>query len=107
MAFDSVRDATTHEIVPLEDLQSREPGQEWKPQSSGIEIKGKAARTLERLWKALPPVVTAATAPEVGAVPGGASLKKVVPPLNLILYGPPGTGKTYRLKDDYLPRYQD
>src|SRR5690606_2771967 len=38
---------------------------------------------------------------------GDASPKKLAPPLNLILYGPPGTGKTYRLKNDYLPRYQD
>ncbi len=26
-------------------------------------------------------------------------------PSNLILYGPPGTGKTYKLRDDYLPRF--
>jgi 5-methylcytosine-specific restriction protein B len=31
VAFDSVRDATSDEIVPLADLQSREPGQEWNP----------------------------------------------------------------------------
>lgn len=107
VAFDSVRDATTDEIVPIEELQSREPGQEWNPQSSGIEIKAKAARILERLWKALPPIVSGATAPEDEADSVDASPKKLAPPLNLILYGPPGTGKTYRLKNDYLPRYQD
>ncbi|UIJ72370.1 McrB family protein [Aurantimonas sp. HBX-1] len=107
VAFDSVRDATTDEIVPLEELQSREPGQEWNPQSSGIEIKAKAARTLERLWKAVPPIVSGATTPGDDAGTGDASPKKLAPPLNLILYGPPGTGKTYRLKNDYLPRYQD
>lgn len=107
VAFDSVRDATTDEIVPLEQLQSREPGQEWNPQSSGIEIKSKAARTLERLWKALPPIVSGATTPGDDAGSEDASPKKLAPPLNLILYGPPGTGKTYRLKNDYLPRYQD
>ncbi|WP_299363811.1 AAA family ATPase [uncultured Paracoccus sp.] len=107
VAFDSVRDATSDEIVPLEQLQSREPGQEWNPQSSGIEIKAKAARTLERLWKALPPVTSGATTPAGDAGTGDASRKKLAPPLNLILYGPPGTGKTYRLKNDYLPRYQD
>ena len=107
VAFDFVRDATTDEIVPLEQLQSREPGQEWNPQSSGIEIKPKAARTLERLWKALPPIVSGATTPGDDAGSGDASPKKLAPPLNLILYGPPGTGKTYRLKNDYLPRYQD
>lgn len=107
VAFDSVRDATTDEIVPLEELQSREPGQEWNPQSSGIEIKAKAARILERLWKALPPIVSGATTPEDDAASVDASPKKLAPPLNLILYGPPGTGKTFRLKNDYLPRYQD
>jgi len=107
VAFESVRDATTDEIVPVEDLQSREPGQEWNPQSSGIEIKSKAARTLERLWKALPPAVAVASATDGGTGSGEVSQKKVAPPLNLILYGPPGTGKTYRLKSDYLPRYQD
>ena len=107
VAFDSVRDATTDGIVPLEQLQSREPGQEWNPQSSGIEIKAKAARSLERLWKALPPIVLDATTPGDDVATGDGSPKKLAPPLNLILYGPPGTGKTYRLKNDYLPRYQD
>lgn len=107
VAFDSVRDATMDEIVPLEDLQSREPGQEWNPQSSGIEIKDKAARTLERLWKALPPIVAGTTAAEGVTGNADASPKKLAAPLNLILYGPPGTGKTYRLQNDYLPRYQD
>lgn len=106
VAFDAVRDATMDEIVLLEDLQNLEPGQEWNPQSSGIEIKSKPARTVERLWKALPPVVAGATQP------GGSSLHvapstRAKPPLNLILYGPPGTGKTYRLKNDYLTRYRD
>lgn len=107
VAFDSVRDATADEIVPLEQLQSREPGQEWNPQSSGIEIKAKAARSLERLWKALSPIASGATTPGDDAGSGDESPKKLAPPLNLILYGPPGTGKTFRLKNDYLPRYQD
>ena len=107
LAFDSVRDATMDEIVPLEELQSREPSQEWNPQSSGIEIKNKAARTLERLWKALPLAATGTTAPKGGKGSGEALPKKAAPPLNLIIYGPPGTGKTYRLKNDYLPRYED
>lgn len=107
VAFDSVRDATSDEIVSLEQLQSLEPGQEWNPQSSGIEIKAKAARTLERLCKALPPIVSGAGTPEDDARSGDADQKKLAPPLNLILYGPPGTGKTYRLKNDYLPLYKD
>ncbi len=106
VAFDSVRDATADNIVALEDLQGREPGQEWNPQSSGIEIKSKAARTVERLWKELPPV-SDAPVPETGTGTKVASPRKAGPPLNLILYGPPGTGKTYRLKNDYLPSYQD
>lgn len=28
-------------------------------------------------------------------------------PINKILYGPPGTGKTFKLKDEYFPRYTD
>lgn len=105
VAFEAVRDATVDAIVSLEELQRREPSQEWNPQSSGIEIKSKAARMVERLWKALPPVSGSAT-------PGDGPGSNVPPPrtvglpLNLILYGPPGTGKTYRLKNDYLPRYQ-
>ena len=106
VALDSVRDATADDIVTLEDLQSREPGQEWNPPSSGIEIKSKAAQTLERLWKALPPVC-GTPAPEGGVGAKLASPRKAESPLNLILYGPPGTGKTFRLKNDYLPRYQD
>jgi hypothetical protein len=30
---------------------------------------------------------------------------KMKTPLNQILYGPPGTGKTYRLKNEYFPKY--
>ncbi len=77
VAFDSVRDATADEIVHLEDLQSRELGQEWNPRSSGIEIKAEAAKTLERLWKALPPIKTDATTPEGGAGSGNAPPKNV------------------------------
>ena len=97
VAFDAVRDATKDMIVSLDDLESHEPNQEWNPQSSGIEIKNNAARTLERLWKALPPPV-----PDRYPVDEA----PIVSPTNIILYGPPGTGKTYRLMNDYLPRYQ-
>ncbi len=107
VAFDSIRDVTADEIVDLEDLQNREPDQNWNPQFSGSKIKAKAAQTLERLWKALPPIKTDATTPEGGAESETAPSNKVAQPLNLILYGPPGTGKTYCLKEEYMPRYQD
>ena len=106
VAFDSVRDATKDVIVHLEDLQSSAPDQEWNPQSFGIEIKAMAIQTVERLWKALPPIVTGAS-PVDGDAASGAALKKTTLPHNRILYGPPGTGKTYHLKNVLLPRYHD
>jgi 5-methylcytosine-specific restriction enzyme B len=103
--FDAVRNADQDSIVELDELQRLEPKQEWNPQSSGIEIKGKPARTLKRLWKALPevdrlsePTASAGRAPATGTP---------ALPFNIILYGPPGTGKTYRLMTEYLPRYKD
>lgn len=105
VAFDAIRESNVDAIVALDDLQEREPAQEWNPQSSGIEIKGKPARTLERLWKMLPPLSRPSSAGhDVGLTLPPAAATGM--PLNLILYGPPGTGKTYRLKNDYLPRYQ-
>lgn len=104
VAFDFVRDAATDKIVPLEELRSQEPGQEWNLQSSGIEIKAKAVRSLERLWKALPPIKSGTPTPGDDAETEDASPKDLTPPLNLILYGPSGTEKTYRLKNDYRPR---
>ena len=106
VAFDSVRDATKDVIVPLEDLQSSAPDQEWNPQSFGVEIKAMAVQTVERLWKALTPIVTGAS-PVDGDAASGAALKKHTLPHNLILYGPPGTGKTYHLKNVLLPKYHD
>lgn len=106
VAFDAVRDATADPIVPLENLERQEPDQEWNPQSSGIEIKSKPARTLERLWKALPALIgSGASDDSTTAV--AKTTRPLGPPQNLILYGPPGTGKTYRLMTDYLPDYRD
>lgn len=106
VAFDAVRDASTDAIVTLEELERQEPGQEWNPQSSGIEIKSKPARTLERLWKALPPT-SGSSIKDDEAVGILQPTRPSGPPLNLILYGPPGTGKTYRLITDHLPSYRD
>ena len=103
--FDAIRDADYDTIVQLAELERIEPRQEWNPQSSGIEIKRKSARTLERLWRALPPVSNPAQ-PE--SLRDRTSAKSsTMDPINLILYGPPGTGKTFRLVENYLPRYRD
>jgi 5-methylcytosine-specific restriction protein B len=98
--FAEVRDATQDNIVLLSDLEAKEPEQTWNPQSSGIEIGRKPARSLDRLWKALPR--TARTPGQFAETQSTASS-----PLNLILYGPPGTGKTYRLMTEFIPRYSD
>lgn len=106
VAFDAVRDAAADSIVMLEDLERKEPGQEWNPQSSGIEIKSKPARTLERLWKALPALSGSGESDHPATVTVRPA-HPVATPRNVILYGPPGTGKTYRLMTDYLPDYRD
>ena len=103
--FDAVRDAERDEIVQLEELELREPKQEWNPQSSGIEIKKRAARTLERLWSALPAI--SAPVEAGGVVASAEAAAPQIEPINLILYGPPGTGKTFRLMKKYVPRYQE
>ena len=79
-------------IVSLADLKKAESKQRWKLQFETIEIVGKPARTLQRLWKKLPPKPI---------------LSRVLSCQNLILYGPPGTGKTYRLIRHHLPHYAD
>jgi 5-methylcytosine-specific restriction protein B len=99
--FIEVRDAKKDAIVDLAELEEKEPKQNWNPQSSGIEIKGKPARMLERLWKALPE--RSGTADKEGA----GQRSPLSAPINLILYGPPGTGKTHRLITEFLPRYRD
>ena len=79
-------------IVSLAGLKKQESKQQWNPQSAIIAIAGKPARTLQRLWKKLPPKPISS---------------RVLSCQNLILYGPPGTGKTYRLIRDHLPHYTD
>ena len=101
--FADIRDASLDPILPLEKLQQDAPDQTWNPQSSGIEIKPKAARKLSRLWNEL-------ASAQKDTPPSSARSTKALDtgePLNLILYGPPGTGKTYRLQQTYMPRYTD
>lgn len=100
--FVDIRDATLDPILPIETLQREAPEQTWSPQSSGIEIKLRAAKTLSRLWKSL-----ADTQPPKTRIPEISETPDIGEPLNLILYGPPGTGKTYRLQQTYMPRYVD
>lgn len=107
VAFTTVRDATLDPIIATEDLIAQDPSQKWTPQGSGIEIKPGAAKTLARLWDALPPVrVTAEAQAEVAVVPQDLPLVSQAA-RNLILYGPPGTGKTHRLLTSFLPSYAD
>ena len=101
--FADIRDASLDPILPLGTLQQDAPDQTWNPQSSGIEIKPKAALRLSRLWKGLPPARTDNPPNLVSAIKASDTSE----PLNLILYGPPGTGKTYRLQQTYMPRYAD
>ncbi|PTR17231.1 5-methylcytosine-specific restriction protein B [Nitrosospira sp. Nsp2] len=99
--FTEIRDAMQDQVVPLESLQREVPDQTWNPQSSGIEIKPKAARILSQLWADL----SAARTEKQPAVARSDKASDPGEPLNLILYGPPGTGKTYRLQHTYMPRY--
>jgi 5-methylcytosine-specific restriction protein B len=101
--FTDIRDATQDPILALDTLQREVPDQTWNPQSSGIEIKPRAAQRLSRLWKQLPTTRLEKAPISVGPI----KAPDLTEPLNLILYGPPGTGKTYRLQQTYMPRYTD
>lgn len=83
--FDDLRDPFGPEALPLERLKAAAPGQEWSPQSSGIQIKPAAARALAALWEGEAPAAPLPTPPMTGSRMA----------LNTILYGPPGTGKTF------------
>ena len=95
VAFSAIRDAERDPIVPLVQLEQSQPGQTWNPQASGIQILPQAAKVLDSLWQALPPIL------EGGHVDPPAQAR------NLILYGPPGTGKTHRLLTRFVPTYED
>jgi 5-methylcytosine-specific restriction protein B len=95
VAFSDIRDASLDPFVSIDALEHDAPDQTWSTQSSGIEIKPKAARKLSALWDSLGPprgekqsaaTVSLQATPDTGE------------PLNLIYYGPPGTGKTFRLQ---------
>jgi len=85
--FDDIRDPRQDAYVAHSTLTSMISGQDWSPQSSGIQIKPAAARSLNKLWEEAE--FTAA---------GAEMLTRTTGPMahNIILYGPPGTGKTYR-----------
>jgi 5-methylcytosine-specific restriction protein B len=78
--FSSVRDAAQDQIVTLDQLEQAAADQTWNPQSSGIEIKPKAASVLDRLWKALSAGGTAQV--EQAKQPQSA---EALEPLNLII----------------------
>jgi 5-methylcytosine-specific restriction protein B len=101
--FTDVRDAIVDQILPIELLQKEAPEQTWNPQSSGIEIRPKAARVVARLWGSTP----AGTVDATREIPSAHPAVGISEPVNLILYGPPGTGKTYRLQHYYYPQYSD
>ncbi|MNZ20277.1 5-methylcytosine-specific restriction enzyme B [compost metagenome] len=97
--FTDLRDPLQDGFVSLSELESSSAdNQQWNPQSSGIEIKPKAAAELMKRWSAL-----AKPGLPVQAV---SKPLLVEPARNLIFYGPPGTGKTHSLKTR-LPRYEE
>lgn len=102
--FSDIRDVVSDPILELEALQREAPEQTWTPQSSGTEIKQKAARTVAHLWSALGVPKEPSEAAKEERLDRRADTTE---PVNLILYGPPGTGKTHRLRYHYIPQYQD
>ena len=86
--FEDIRDPAQDAFVPVDLLARKIAGQDWSPQSSGIVIKPRAVRALDRLWE---DTEAAQQAEELYATTTGSSAMAE----NLILYGPPGTGKTY------------
>jgi 5-methylcytosine-specific restriction protein B len=85
--FDDIRDPKQDAYVAHTTLTSMISGQDWSPQSSGIQIKPAAARLLNKLWE------------ETEFNAAGAEMPtRTTGPMthNIILYGPPGTGKTFR-----------
>ena len=87
--FEDIRDPAQDAFVPVDLLASKIAGQDWSPQSSGIVIKPRAVRALDRLWEDTKAAQQAEK--EVYSTTKGSSAMAE----NLILYGPPGTGKTY------------
>ncbi len=66
--------------------------QDWSPQSSGIEIKQRAAGALKKLWEGSVAKSLQQPSDLVSRTPG------MTEATNLIFYGPPGTGKTFKLR---------
>jgi len=87
-----LRDPQLDSFVSLSELEALgTDNQEWNPQSSGIEVKPKAAAALMKRWSALP-------IPAPPAQPHSNKPLFVEPARNLIFFGPPGTGKTHSLR---------
>ena len=95
-----LRDPQLDSFVSLSELEALgAEDQQWNPQSSGIEVKPKAAAALMKRWSALP-------IPSRPAQPHSKKPLLVEPARNLIFFGPPGTGKTHSLKKR-VPKYED
>jgi len=83
-----LRDPNQDGYVPLSELEALSTDdQQWNPQSSGIEVKPKAAAALMKRWSAL-------AKPTVPVPLHSRKPLLVEPARNLIFFGPPGTGKS-------------
>ncbi len=87
--FDKIINFNQNEVLLQDILKKELPGQEWSPQSSGIEVKREIADKLEELWQSVND--NSKSSSEVNM--SYENVNNI--PLNQILYGPPGTGKTY------------
>lgn len=90
--FDKIINFNQNEVLLQDILKKELPGQEWSPQSSGIEVKREIADKLEELWQSVND--NSKSSSEVNM--SYENVNNI--PLNQILYGPPGTGKTFSVR---------
>ena len=98
--FTEIRDPAKDAYVSITDLKAKDgDDQPWSPQTSGIELKPKAAMALRKLWQQIPsnPALQVSEPAPM----------QIQTPRNVIFYGPPGTGKTWHLQQRLLPTYTD